>query len=172
MARGTKPAGDKMARHEGGCLCGEVRFAVSADPMRVTVSHCHFCQRNTGTAYLVEPVFAKAAFQITAGTPKTYDVVSEGSGKRVTTHFCGTCGARVLLTFERFPDAVGTFGGSFDDPNKLGFASDIVRHVFTGSAQDGTVLPAGVPLFHEHAFRLDGSLNKPRILTEPKVAKA
>jgi hypothetical protein len=60
MARGTKPAGDEMARHEGGCLCGKVRFAVSADPMRVTVCHCRFCQRNTGTAYLAEPAVAKA----------------------------------------------------------------------------------------------------------------
>lgn len=160
------------AHHEGGCLCGEIRFAVSADPMRVTVCHCHFCQRNTGTAYLVEPVFAKTQFRFTSGTPRTYDVVSAGSGKRVTTHFCGTCGARVLLTFERFPDAVGTFAGSFDDPNKLGLASDIVRHVFTGTAQEGTVLPAGVPLFHEHAFRLDGSVNKPSILAAPTVTKA
>jgi hypothetical protein len=161
-----------MARHEGGCLCGAVRFAAGADPMRVTVCHCHFCQRNTGTAYLVEPVFAKTDFQIMSGVPKTYDVISEGSGKRVTIHFCGTCGARVMLTFERFPDAVGTFAGSFDDPGKLGLTSDIARHVFTGSAQDGTVLPAGVPLFHEHAFRLDGSLNEPRFLTEPTLAKA
>jgi hypothetical protein len=67
-----------MTRHEGGCLCGAVRFALSADPLRVTVCHCHFCQRNTGTAYLVEPVFAKTEFQITSGTPKTHDLVSEG----------------------------------------------------------------------------------------------
>ena len=160
------------ARHEGGCLCGAVRFAVSADPLRVTVCHCRFCQRNTGTAYLVEPVFAKAQFRFTSGAPRTWDAISAGSGKRVTTHFCGICGARVLLTFERFPDAVGTFAGSFDDPNRLGLASDIVRHLFTGMAQEGTVLPAGVPLFHEHAFRPDGSLNERTILAEPAVAKA
>jgi hypothetical protein len=160
-----------MSRHGGGCLCGEVRFAVDTEPMRIAVCHCHFCQRTTGTAYLVEPVFAKTAFRITSGTPKTYDVVSEGSGKRVTVHFCGTCGARVLLTFERFPDSVGTFGGSFDDPNRLGLISDIVRHLFTGSAQDATVLPAGVPLFHEHAFRPDGSLNEPTVLTHPTIAR-
>jgi hypothetical protein len=28
-----------------------------------------------------------------------------------------------------------------------------------------------VPLFHEHAFRLDGSLNEPAILAAPTVAK-
>ena len=161
-----------MVRHKGGCLCGEVRFAASADPMRVTVCHCRFCQRTTGTAYLVEPVFAKTAFRITSGTPRTYDVVSAGSGKRVTVHFCATCGARAMLTFERFPDAVGAFAGSFDEPDRLGLTSDTVRHVFTVSALKGTVLPAGVPLFHEHAFRLDGSLNEPRFLAEPAVAKA
>jgi hypothetical protein len=161
-----------MARHNGGCLCGAIRFAVSTEPMRVTVCHCRFCQRNTGTAYLVEPVFAKNEFEITSGTPRTWDTISEGSGKRVTIHFCGTCGARVLLTFERFPDHVGTFAGAFDDPNSLGLAADVVRHVFTDAAQAGTVLPAGVPLFPEHAIRRDGTPNEPVLLTEPMVAKA
>jgi hypothetical protein len=102
--------------------------------MRITVCHCRFCQRNTGTTYLVEPVFAKTEFEITSGTPRAYDVVSEGSGKRVTIHFCGTCGARVFLTFERVAGHVGTFGGSFDDPNSLGLTSDIVRQRDTDRA--------------------------------------
>ena len=88
-----------MPRHEGGCLCGEVRFAVSADPMRVTVCHCHFCQRNTGTAYLVEPVFTKAQFRFTSGAPRTYDAISAGSGSRPSfcTSWRSTCTA--LLSF-------------------------------------------------------------------------
>jgi hypothetical protein len=97
-------------------------------------------------------------------------VISAGSGKRVIVHFCGTCGARVMLGFERFPDGVGAFAGSLDDPGKLGLASGNLRHVFTGVAQDGTVLPAGVPLFNEHALGLDGSLNEPKVLTEPARA--
>ena len=158
-----------MARHEGGCLCGEVRFVADVDPMRVTVCHCRFCQRTTGSAYMVQPVFAKADFHVTAGTPKTYDVISEGSGKRISIHFCGTCGARVMLGVERLPTGVGAFAGSFDEPGKLGLSSN-VRHVFTGTAQDGTVLPADVPLFHDHAIQLDGSLNEPKVLTEPARA--
>ena len=76
-----------------------------------------------------------------------------------------------MLGFERFPDGVGGFAGSFDDPGKLGLASGNVRHVFTGAAQDGTVLPAGVPLFHEHAIGLDGSQIEPRMLAEPAPVK-
>jgi len=160
-----------MARHEGGCLCGEVRFAVGTDPARVTVCHCHFCQRTTGSAYMVQPVFAKADFEITKGTPRTYETVSAGSGKRVTVHFCANCGTRLFLTFERFPDGVGAFAGAFDAPEKLGLASIPSRHVFTDCAQPGTVLPAGVPLFHDHAIRADGAPNEPRVLTEPLSVK-
>ena len=79
--------------------------------------------------------------------------------------FAGTAGNGVFESAEG-----GLMWAASNDG--LGLASDIVRHVFTGSAQDGTVLPAGVPLFHEHAFRLDGSLNEPKLLTEPTVAKS
>ena len=46
-----------MSRNEGGCLCGAVRFATLGEPSRVTVCHCRFCQKATGSAYLVEPIF-------------------------------------------------------------------------------------------------------------------
>jgi len=42
--------------HEGGCLCGEIRYETMAEPVRVTICHCTFCQRLTGSAYLVEPI--------------------------------------------------------------------------------------------------------------------
>src|SRR5215831_18948106 len=43
----------------GGCLCGEVRYKALSEPVRVTICHCTFCQRITGSAFLVEPVFRK-----------------------------------------------------------------------------------------------------------------
>jgi hypothetical protein len=45
--------------HEGGCLCGDIRYKTLADPLRVTICHCRFCQRFTGSSYLVEPIFRK-----------------------------------------------------------------------------------------------------------------
>ena len=46
--------------HDGGCLCGDVRYQVAAAPLRVTICHCTFCQRFTGSAFLVEPISRKS----------------------------------------------------------------------------------------------------------------
>jgi hypothetical protein len=63
---------------------------------------------------------------------------------------------------ERFPDILGLCGGTFDDPNW--FDRSQSRHIFTRSAQDGVVLPAGVDLYQEHALLLDGTPNQPTVL--------
>ena len=103
--------------HAGGCLCGDTRFQATAEPLRVTICHCTFCQRFTGSAFLVEPIFRHQDFAITHGTPQVYHHRSDGSGKQVTLHFCGRCGTTLFLSFERFPDVLGVCGGTFDNPN-------------------------------------------------------
>jgi len=149
--------------HEGGCLCGDVRYKVSAAPLRVTVCHCTFCQRFTGSAFLVEPIFKAEAVTLTGATPKTYDHRSDGSHKRVTLNFCGRCGTTLFLAFERFAGFVGMCAGTFDDPNWFDRGPDTCRHIFTRSAQKGVVLPAGVEVYDEHWVQLDGTSNKPTV---------
>ncbi len=130
--------GDVTEIHEGGCLCGAIRYRVDAPPLRVTICHCRFCQRATGSAYMVEPVFERSAFATIGGTPRVYDHRSSGSGKRVGVNFCPTCGTKLFLAFERFPNAIGVYGGTFDDPNWFDRASENARHIFVelGAARD------------------------------------
>jgi hypothetical protein len=33
----------------GQCVCGAVRYVCSGEPERVTICHCLWCQRRTGT---------------------------------------------------------------------------------------------------------------------------
>src|ERR1700741_92959 len=73
-----------MSLNHGGCLCGAVRYATAAKPLRVTYCHCKFCQHATGSALMVEPIFEKTNFEIMSGTPAIYTLASKGSGKRVT----------------------------------------------------------------------------------------
>ena len=157
---------------EGGCLCGEIRFGAQSQPIRVTLCHCKFCQRATGGAYLVEPVFDKADFAVTHGEAKTYEHRSEGSGKQVYIHFCDVCGTKLFLTFERFPDVVGIFGGTFDNPNWFDQTPENTKQIFLGAAQKGTVIPPGVKTFEEHSTTNDGIPVEPTVFTEPKIIKA
>jgi hypothetical protein len=156
-------------KQQGGCLCGNVRYAVTAEPVRVTFCHCKYCQRATGSAYLVEPIFNKSDFKIIKGTMRTYSQPSEGSGKRVTINFCENCGTKLHLTLERFPEIVGVYGGTFYDPNWYPRLPGSSRHIFLDSAQKGTVVPAGYDTFREHAIKNDGTPAEPTVYDQPYV---
>ena len=158
-----------MREHEGGCLCNNLRYRVAGDPIRVTVCHCKFCQRATGGAYMVQPVFEADRFQITQGSPKTYAHTSTGSGHQVLVHFCEACVTKLFLTFDRFPGFVGLYAGSFDDPDWFMRGPENSRHVFVDAAQRGTILPPHVNTFAEHAIATDGTAMTPTVYEAPHI---
>ena len=82
------------ARHEGGCVCGSVRYVTHGDPLRVTVCHCTWCQRRTGSAFSVEPVFNADQVEIGGGPLTKYRHVSDRSGRWLDLEFCPKCGTR------------------------------------------------------------------------------
>jgi hypothetical protein len=151
---------------EGGCLCGAIRYAASAEPVLVIHCHCRFCQRATGAAYSVEPTFDRSAFAVTAGKPETYTQTSEGSGKQVTINFCATCGTKLFLDVQRFPSVCVVYGGTFDDPNWFDRSPKINQHIFVDFAQKGTVIPAGASTFPQHSLNHDGTWCKPVIFEQ------
>jgi hypothetical protein len=160
-----------MAVHEGGCLCGQVRYSVRTAPMRVTICHCRFCQKATGSAFLVEPIFGKADFDVTAGEPKIYRHRSAGSGKMVDVYFCGRCGTKLFLSFERFPDVVGVYGGTFNDPDWFERSAENSRHIFLSVAQRGTVIPAGIPCYDQHAITNDEKPIAPTVFDQHRMVR-
>ena len=38
---------------EGGCACGKTRYQVIKKPMFVHCCHCHLCQQQTGSAFIL-----------------------------------------------------------------------------------------------------------------------
>lgn len=105
---------------------------------------------------MVEPIFDKNDLLPLEGSPKTYDTISEGSGKTVHVHFCADCGTKLWLSFERFPDAIGVYAGTFDDPCWFPINPTSSKHIFSGVARSDTILPAGLPTFVEHATSNEG----------------
>jgi len=112
---------------------------------------------------MVEPIFHAGDFAVMAGSPRTFDQVSAGSGKMVHVHFCVDCGTKLWLSFERFPDVVGVYAGTFDDPCWFPIDPATSKHIFLGAARSDTVIPAGVPTFFEHATTNDGTPLQPTV---------
>jgi hypothetical protein len=157
----------KMIRHAGGCLCGRLRYETSADPVRVTICHCRFCQRATGSAYMVEPLFREEDVKVTTGAPSTFALRSKGSGKTVTVHFCAGCGTKIWLSFERFPGILGLYAGTFDDPNWFEIGPDNAKQIFIDAARPDSILMPGINVFGQHATLNDGTALEPVIFDAP-----
>tara|TARA_R110001583_G_scaffold169768_1_gene322760 strand:+ start:159362 stop:159607 length:246 start_codon:yes stop_codon:yes gene_type:complete len=69
---------------------------------------------------MIEPIFEHDTFDFTKGHPAVFTLASEGRGKAVHVHFCSTCGTKLALTFERWPDRLGIYIGTLDDPTSIG----------------------------------------------------
>ena len=154
------------AMHEGGCLCGAVRYRVRGPALRTLVCHCRFCQRMTGSTSYANAVFPIGAAEF-LGQLATYTHTSETSGKAVHLHFCATCATTVSLTFDRWPEYRALSRGTFDDPDWV----SIDAHVWTESAQDGVVLPASTDCYRRARMNLDGSLEAAERFAQPVAAK-
>ena len=129
--------------HEGGCLCGAVRYRVAGDPKIAGVCHCTFCKRRTGSAFGLSAYFDEVAVQITSDVLKKYEYRSDESNRWVKMEFCPTCGSTVTWTGEFLPGVRGIAVGTFDDPNWV----KPKVHGWTRSALHWTVFPPDVEIF-------------------------
>lgn len=117
--------------HEGGSLCGPVRYRVVGKPIEVMICHCTLCQRRTESAFGMSTYFDEKDVEFTRGVLKTYEYRSDESHRWVKMEFCPTCGTTLTWTGEKFPGGRGIAGGTYDDPNW--FTPQV--HVWTRSAQ-------------------------------------
>lgn len=129
--------------HEGGCLCGGVRYRVTGEPFRTNICHCTACQRRTGSSFGISTYFKDEQVVFLSGERKVYRHQSDESGRYGNMEFCPDCGVTVSWTAEFFPGARGIAGGTFDDPDWF----DIKHHGWVRSAQKRTCFPEGVERF-------------------------
>jgi hypothetical protein len=76
--------------HEGGCLCGAIRYRVTAEPVALTLCHCRSCRLAAGAPSLAWAVFPADCFTFTRGEPMRYR-----SSTDVVRTFCGICGTSI-----------------------------------------------------------------------------
>jgi hypothetical protein len=121
-----------------------VRYRLSAEPLVVHCCHCLNCQRQTGSAFVVNVMIEADCVELLAGEPVPIDVPR---GARSTQRIwrCQTCQVAV---YSRYTSGKLRFvrAGTLDDPASV--EPDV--HIYTRSKLPWVVLPEGVPAFRSY----------------------
>ncbi len=97
--------------HEGGCLCGHVRYRCRGNPEWVAHCHCQSCRRASGGAVVTWAGYTQDTYEVIKGTPVRFD-----SSPGVTRGFCGDCGSPMTFESARWAGEVHIAVGTFDEP--------------------------------------------------------
>jgi hypothetical protein len=129
------------SQSEGGCACGTVRYRLSSDPLFVHCCHCLNCQRQTGSAFVINLLIEAERVEILAVAPQPVDVSRDDrSVQRIFR--CPRCQVAVFSEYSR-PGVWFVRGGTLDDPP--GGTPNV--HICTRSKVGWVTLPEGVPAF-------------------------
>ena len=97
----------------GGCLCGAVRFAVTAPTKWCAHCHCSLCRRAHGAAFVTWFGVERPQFEITSGDELLSWYQSTPEARR---GFCGRCGSTLFFESERWPDEIHIALAHMDGP--------------------------------------------------------
>jgi hypothetical protein len=136
--------------HEGGCLCGDVRYRVHGEPIIGLVCHCTFCQRRAASGFGFYAYFDEKAVEFLRGRLAEYEHRSDESGRWLRLEFCPRCGVQVSHTTELRPGMRGICAGTFDQPDWF----HIHRHVWTRSKRPWVAIPEGMDAYEKSTMAL------------------
>lgn len=139
-------AGSKVS--EGGCSCGGVRYRMCGAPMIVHCCHCSWCQRESGSGFVLNALIESDLVQLLAGTVEQVDTPSaSGAGQRIAR--CARC--RTALWSHYAFAGIGEYVtfvrvGTLDNPDH--WPPDV--HIFASSRLPWLVLGEGALVFPEY----------------------
>ena len=136
---------------EGGCTCGAIRYLLTTGPLFVHCCHCRWCQRETGSAFVLNAMIEADRVEVLQGTPEVVDTPSaSGKGQKVAR--CPTCRIALWSTYVGAGEAIRFVRvGTLDEPDRL--PPDI--HIFTASKQPWVLLPPNAPAVEAYYDRED-----------------
>lgn len=100
--------------HEGGCLCGAVRWRARGNPRNVNHCHCEMCRRSSGAVLLTFATFAAADVEFPRQPPAWRQ--SSATARR---GFCPSCGAALAWQSLQDTGTIDLTVGTSDRPEAL-----------------------------------------------------
>lgn len=122
-------------RKTGSCLCGQIRFSVSAEPGEAVACHCVQCRKQSGHVWASVNVPRSALALEGEEHLRWYQ-----SSAKVRRGFCGHCGS-VLFWDPPARDWTSIATGAFDLPTGLRLA----RHIYVAEKGDYYDIGDGLP---------------------------
>lgn len=134
---------EEQVRHlEGGCACGVVRYRLATAPMFVHCCHCRDCQRQTGSAFVINALIETERIALLAGEPAATPLPTD-SGRPHDVHRCRGCHTALWSDYGHRPALRFVRVGTLDAPGAV--SPDV--HIFTRSKLPWVTLPEEVPAF-------------------------
>ncbi len=127
---------------EGGCACGRLRYRMRGAPMFVHCCHCKDCQRQTGTAFVLNALIETDRIDLLSGDPAPYAMPTD-SGRPHTVFRCPDCGTATWSEYGGLKTLRFVRVGTLDEPRAL--PPDV--HIYVRSKLPWITLPADVPAF-------------------------
>lgn len=111
-----------MSDRTGQCLCGAVRYRITAEPIFTRICWCRDCQHiaANGTVNILVPA---AALEV-SGSTSAYGSTAD-SGNLITRHFCPSCGSHLFAGSSGRPQYTVVRAGTLDDPSSIAPVANI-----------------------------------------------
>jgi hypothetical protein len=122
--------------YDGCCLCGAVRYMLSASPMAINACHCDDCKKLTGATNLLMIVSQRDAFAHTGGVTRWRKRAD--SGREIDIVRCTACGTRLWHEPLSAPALVFIAAGTLDDTSWAIPTS----HIYVEKLSPGVVMQA------------------------------
>jgi len=129
---------------DGGCSCGEVRYRLTSRPMFVHCCHCTLCQRQTGSAFVINGLIETSRIELLKSAPVAISMPTE-SGRPHDIYRCPKCQIAVWSDYGRRPPLPFVRLATLDDAKAL--APDV--HIYVRSKLPWVRLPEGARAFEE-----------------------
>ncbi|UCH72671.1 MAG: GFA family protein [Rhodospirillales bacterium] len=123
-------------KHEGGCLCGAIRYRFDGPIESVAHCHCRSCRRSSGAVLMTWFTVPRDNFAWIRGRPSRF-----ASSAGVQRAFCATCGTELTYTNETARDTIDVTVGSLD----CAAAHPADRHIWTDDKLDWLRLDDSLP---------------------------
>jgi hypothetical protein len=141
MKKSIQRAAKKL---RGGCACGQVRYKLLDEPIRVHCCHCTDCQRQTGSAFVLNAIIETSAIKILRGKLQAVPVPRAFGAHDI--YRCPKCKVALWSDYGHRSQIRFVRVGTLDDPSAI--EPDI--HIYTETKVPWLKLPKGKPAFRRY----------------------